>query len=61
MLLFLIQLINNVFPQNILNCSNEFPTGLIVISDIPSEDIEGGFINQIQYINVLAGSLFNIS
>ena len=48
-------------PQNILNCLNEFPTGLIVISNIPSDDIEGGFINQIQYINVFARRLFNIS
>jgi hypothetical protein len=48
-------------PQNILNCLNEFPTGLIVISNIPSDDTEGGFINQIQYINVFARRLFNIS
>ena len=50
------------YPAHVLTCClHEFPTGIIIISNLPSESKPGLYINQISFINNYARKIFNIS
>ena len=49
-------------PAQILTCClHEFPTGVIIISNLPSETKPGICINQVTFINNYARKIFHIS